>query len=148
MRLPFHRKDDNPMELKMTPMIDVIFLLLIFFVCTANFQQNEELLPTILSLPGTSAETIERPPELEDLDDIVVRLEMRGGRPEWEINGRRYGDLSDVAGVLRSIAAFRTDLPVVLDVGDDVPIERMIDLYDLCRRFGFYRVQVAAPVDV
>ena len=37
----------------MTPMIDVIFLLLIFFVCTASFQAPEQILPTNLRLPGS-----------------------------------------------------------------------------------------------
>ena len=42
-RSPFARRDS--LEIKMTPMIDVVFLLLIFFVWTASFQVVEYLLP-------------------------------------------------------------------------------------------------------
>ena len=51
-RPPYHRDDRGRLDVKMTPMIDVIFLLLIFFVSTASFQAAEETLPTNLSLPG------------------------------------------------------------------------------------------------
>ena len=37
------------LEIKMTPMIDVVFLLLVFFVWTASFQAIEYLLPSSLS---------------------------------------------------------------------------------------------------
>ena len=33
-------------ELSMTPMIDVVFLLMVFFVCTASFKAAELVLPT------------------------------------------------------------------------------------------------------
>ncbi|MEA1952290.1 MAG: biopolymer transporter ExbD, partial [Planctomycetota bacterium] len=46
MRRPsYHREGRERLDVKMTPMIDVIFLLLIFFVCTASFQMLEEVLP-------------------------------------------------------------------------------------------------------
>ena len=51
-RPPYHRDEHGRLDVKMTPMIDVIFLLLIFFVCTARFRASEEVLPTSLSLPG------------------------------------------------------------------------------------------------
>ncbi len=40
MKLPQHFSSDS-MELKMTPMIDVVFLLLIFFVWTSSFELPE-----------------------------------------------------------------------------------------------------------
>ena len=50
MRRPsvFHR-DQGALEIKMTPMIDVVFLLLVFFVWTASFHAVEYLLPSSLS---------------------------------------------------------------------------------------------------
>ena len=147
MRLPLqHRDGRRPLEVKMTPMIDVIFLLLIFFVCTASFQAAEESLPTSLSLPGTTAD-VEIEQEWEDLEEIVVKIVWRDGRPGWQINQRDLEQLGEVRAVLEAAAAVKTDLPVILDVDGKVPIEDVIDVYDVCRQIGLVRIQFAASVD-
>ncbi len=130
----------------MTPMIDVIFLLLIFFVCTASFRPPEEILPTRFSLPGTIAGDVPVDPEIEDLDEIVVKVLWRDGRAQWQINDRDYNTLAEVRAVLAAVKAVKDDLPVILDVEPAVPMENVIDLYDLCRQVGLERIQFAASV--
>ncbi len=148
MRLPHHHENDRDrLEVKMTPMIDVIFLLLIFFVCTASFQQPEEILPTNMSLPGSLGETAEVDPLQEDLDQIVVEILWRDGFAHWRINRRDYARLDEVAAVLSAAAGVQADLPVILDVEAAVPIENVIDVCDLCRRIGLEKVQFAALVE-
>ena len=132
----------------MTPMIDVIFLLLIFFVCTASFQAVEQILPTNLSLPGSIAADVPLDPELEDLDEIVVKILWHDGRASWRINSRDYVRLLDVRAVLAAAARVKIDLPVILDVDPDVPLERVIDVYDLCRQIGLEKVQFATSGEV
>ncbi len=128
----------------MTPMIDVIFLLLIFFVCTSSFQPPEEVLPTNMSLPGSTSESVQIDPLEEDLDEIVVKVMWREGGPRWEVNQRQYQQLDQVGGVLNAVAGFQADLPVILDVEGIVPMENVIDVYDLCRQIGLQRIQFAA----
>jgi len=149
MRLPgHHRNGHERLDVKMTPMIDVIFLLLIFFVCTASFQAIENVLPTNLALSGSieSAEPVD--PELLDLDEIVVKVLWMEGAIGWEINGRRYQRLDEVAAVLKAVADLRRDLPVILDVDGRVSIENVLDVYDRCRQIGLERVQFAASADL
>ena len=149
MRRPsYHRDDQGRLEVKMTPMIDVIFLLLIFFVCTASFQVVEEVLPTNLSLPGGTDTKVEIDPLEEDLDEITVKVFLRGNGPAWQINGRDYHRLEQVGAVLRAAAKIKFDLPVILDVDADVPIEYVIDACDLCRQIGLERIQFAVSSDV
>jgi len=131
----------------MTPMIDVIFLLLIFFVCTASFEAAEEVLPTRFSLPGTVDAQVEVEPEWADLDEIIVRLIWEEGHLRWQINQRDYGRLEEVGAVLEAMANVKIDLPVILDVDGDVPLEHVIDVYDLCREIGLQRVQFAVSAD-
>ena len=147
-RPPYHRDDQGRLEVKMTPMIDVIFLLLIFFVCTASFQVVEGVLPTNLSLPGSVKTEIEIDPLEEDLDEITVKIFQRGDRPGWQVNGRDYDRLEQVGAVLRAAAEIKIDLPVILDVDAEVPIEDVIDAYDLCRQIGLKRIQFAVSSDV
>ena len=145
MRIPFrHKNERQSLEIAMTPMIDVIFLLLIFFISTSSFQPPEEVLPTNMSLPGSSSETVAIDPLEEDLDEIVVKVLWRDGRPRWEVNQRRYEQLGQVGAVLSAVAGFQADLPVILDVEGVVPMENVIDVYDLCRRIGLQRIQFAA----
>ena len=145
-RPPYHRDGQGRLDVKMTPMIDVIFLLLIFFVCTASFQAEEQSLPASLALPGTTSDVpIEQ--EWQDLEEIVVRILWRQRQPAWQINQRDLHGLEEVRAVLRAAAVVQLDLPVILDVEPDVPIEHVIDVYDVCRQIGLPRIQFAASVD-
>ena len=65
------------LEIKMTPMIDVVFLLLVFFVWTASFQAVEYLLPSSLSQKQGSGQTVnldQPPPEIEFEDTFSKHL--------------------------------------------------------------------------
>lgn len=139
------RRDD--LALSMTPMIDVIFLLLVFFVCTASFRPPEQSLPTQVSLPGS--EPADTPPdeEFEDLDDLVVKVLWLKTRPAWELNNRQYGSLGEVRTVLEAAQRVQPGLPVILNVRPEVPMNHVIDIYDLCRLVGLARVQFAASAE-
>jgi biopolymer transport protein ExbD len=147
-RPPCHHQQRGQLDVKMTPMIDVIFLLLIFFVCTASFRSPEKVLPTRLSLPGAVPSDVQPDPDQLDLEKIVVDLLWRNvagtWRAQWQINDRDYRRLADVRTVLAAVKQVKSDLPVILDVEPNVPMEDVIDLYDLCREVGLGRVQFAA----
>ncbi len=127
----------------MTPMIDVVFQLMIFFICTASFQAAEEFLPSNLAIAsGTSTPSpIEVQPELER---IVVRATYVDGKTNWVVNDRSCATSAEVRQVLRAVAEIDRTLPVVLDVADAVPLGDMIDVYDLSRLAGFEKIQFAA----
>lgn len=147
MRLPLaHRRDSAQLDVKMTPMIDVIFLLLTFFICTTSFRAAEEALPTNLLAAGTGRVELPPDPELEELEEVVVRVLWEEQRPRWEINEQKLGALSDVRVVLAPLAQVQRNLPVVLRVAGEVPLGALIDVYDLCRQLGFERIQFAAGV--
>ena len=130
-------------SINMTPMIDVVFQLMIFFICTASFQLGEELLPTSLAITGgtTPAATVEVDP---DLERIIVRGESSEDGTTWTVNDRPCPSLIEVEQMLRAIAEIDVTLPVILDVGADVPLGDMIDVYDLCRLATFEKIQFAA----
>ncbi len=147
-RPPYHRDQRGRLEVKMTPMIDVIFLLLIFFVCTASFR-SEEILPTRLSIRGAIQSDVQPDPLEEDFDEIVVMVLWLENRPRWQINDVDYDELDDVGAVLAAIKnQVRADLPVILDVEPAVPMEHVIDVYDLCRTIGLENVQFAARAGI
>ena len=147
MRLPSRQDDRERMQLRMTPMIDVIFLLLIFFVCTASFQPPEQWLPTPFSLPGSVSEAPPLEEDVEELEQVVVHLFGPGSSPRWQVNERPCRTLEELAAALLQLARIDTRLPVILDPEPQVPVGEVIQSYDLARTAGFQRVQFAARAE-
>ncbi|MGQ9820826.1 MAG: ExbD/TolR family protein [Thermogutta sp.] len=135
------------LDLPMTPMIDVVFQLIIFFLCTTSFQPLELRLPSPLNLPGSLGEAAAVPPELEHLTAVVIRLGRANGATVFTLNQQRYATLDDIRHKLHDLASIRRDVPVILDPAGDVAVAEVIHLYDLCRAEGFSRIQFAAPVE-
>lgn len=132
----------KPVELRMTPVIDVIFLLLVFFVCTANFSPLEEILPMNTTVPG-SVEVDSVFPDPVNLDVVVIKIAF-DQEPSWQIEGHQHTTLHDVQTLLQSIQNVKEDIPVIIESADNVPMESVIDVYDVCRRVGLSRIQFAA----
>lgn len=129
----------------MTPLIDVVFLLLIFFICTASFQIAESVLPTSLEAAGSTETDIQVDVDPQ-LDRVIVKLTLRAGRVSWVVNDRPYASLGEVRSVLKQVALVDNSLPVIVDAEGIVPLGDVIDVYDICRLSGFDKIQFAAPV--
>lgn len=146
MRIPstyLHSRTGHDNEV-MTPMIDVVFLLLIFFVCAAAGQVRESLLPAEMTAPGHVE--ISQPTEREPWI-VEVWLALRSddsGQTVVEMNGRRFPDVKAIAEPLRSLAELSPENPVILDIGPQIAMRDVIAAYDLCRAVGFESVNFAA----
>ena len=132
----------KPAELNMTPMIDVIFLLLVFFVCTANFLPPEEILPMDMTLPGSVPAEVVLPDPV-NLDTVLVQI-LAGDELRWQVEGNLCTSLLEVQNILRLIRDIKPDIPVIIASADSVPMEKVIDLYDVCRLTGLSRIQFSA----
>ena len=132
----------------MTPMIDVVFLLLIFFVWTASFHAIEYDLPSqVLSLEasgqGQQVDVIE-----QDFGKVEVEIEYFENRPLWTINGQPTDRWNEVERKMQQVAGIKTDVPVVIDPAGPVPLGVVIDVYDLSLAVGFEDIQFVAPAPV
>ncbi len=138
------------MEIKMTPMIDVVFLLLVFFVWTASFQIVEQILPSSLSaVSGTEPSNTNTPPPPErDFPDVVIRITWNGGSPRWQLNDVTVDSLQQVKAQLQTIVEIKADAPVILHPDREVPLGHVIDVYDASRVLGFEKVQFAASEEI
>lgn len=128
----------------MTPMIDVVFLLLVFFVWTASFQINEQVMPSQLSQAAGSdpVETTEVP-ESADFDNLIIRISMNEDAPAWKVNDQPFDNVDAVKQQLRAIADINTDAPVILFPEQDVPLEHIMAAWDGAKLSGFAKVQFA-----
>jgi len=139
----YQRGERGRLDVTMTPMIDVVFLLLVFFVATASFQAVEQMLPTSVTRFGAGAEAAQVDPQTADMGKLVIEVLWRDGRSVWQINGVVYQSLDEVRRVLVATVRIQPDIPVILDVEGAVPMEDVIDVYDLCRSVSLAKVQFA-----
>jgi biopolymer transport protein ExbD len=145
MRIPSQHLRTDHASVAMTPMIDVVFLLLIFFVCAAAGSIQEAVLATDLASSGAvPADADPQPREPWELE-IRLRLERDPvSRSTFaDMHGTRYDDFASLEQQLAALAAIDPSNPVILDVGPRVPWGPVIDLYDRCRRAGLTTVNFA-----
>jgi biopolymer transport protein ExbD len=135
------------MDVTMTPMIDVVFLLLIFFIWTASFRIVEQLLPSSLVSAAGSDAASDVDLEAVDLENVLIRIGWRDQRPSWQVNDQPAADLAAVRRTLDAVAAIRTDLPVVIDPDAEVPLGHVIDVYDASRLAGFDTIHFTASAE-
>jgi biopolymer transport protein ExbD len=133
------------MELKMTPMIDVVFLLLIFFLWTSSFEQPEFDLPSALAEPpaGLSEDQpSDAPPPA--IDELVVTIAGDPAAPRLALNGNPLASVEVLADRLAEVVALGAQPPVIVDPLPEMPMDVVIEVYDLARGVGLDRVLFAA----
>ena len=133
----------------MTPMIDVVFLLLIFFICTASFQIIEHNLPSQVQLAvpsGTSLVNSEV--ATEDIEPVLLKIDWRNDKPVWSVSGQSCADLLAVKQKLDALATIDSSVPIIVDVEAPVPFGIAIDAYDVSRNMGFSEIQFAADASI
>ena len=151
MKLPLQvLRNRSPLEIQMTPLIDVVFLLLVFFVWTAGGRIAEKWLPSSVSTqspPSASdgATNDEPPPPPEaDFERIVVRVVRTDAGLLWSVNQTPVASLDAAGKQLVDIARINADVPVVLHPDGEVPLHAVVAAYDVARRAGFAKVSMAA----
>ncbi|MBP8604778.1 MAG: biopolymer transporter ExbD [Phycisphaerae bacterium] len=126
----------------MTPMIDVIFLLLTFFVLTAEFQKPEHTLPFSLRKTGTHAaavpnETVKiyiKSQQNTCLIDIDNRLEIT-----LDAQNPQQGLLM-LAQNIQQITENFGAVPIELYCQDSVLWDYVVKIYDVLYALGAYSI--------
>lgn len=130
------------MQTAMTPLIDVVFQLLIFFICASTGHMKELLLPTDFragSIGAAANPEVEKP-----LGEVWIRLKRADGQTIAFLEGREFRDLGQLEATLRTLAAAATEIPVILDIAGEVRLGDVIQVYDACRAARFRSVNFAA----
>ncbi len=113
---------DTDVEVSMTPMIDVVFQLLIYFLVT--FSTAEVLSFLDISRPAPdAAQEAQSPPA-----DMIRIAVMENG---YAINGRDVGD-EELKVLLERLAAVSTKQTVLVNCDDQSFHGRLVDILDLC----------------
>ncbi len=141
-------RERGSVEIMMTPMIDVVFLLLVFFLATSSFDKPEQLLPGGISqaakpIIGAGAENVLPPELVRELDDCIIRILAQGrenGEPTYTLNGTPVVDLGALNERMKSILTIRQDIPVIVDPDASITMDIAITVYDAARSMGGQQV--------
>jgi biopolymer transport protein ExbD len=142
MKAVYHRENSRRPDVMMTPMIDVVFLLLVFFLATASFDRVEQILPSgaveSAQQPAAGGTASPTEPQASDVDEIVVRLAMTPGSAlEISLNDQRLSTVDELLSRLAALIKIRQDVPVIIDPVHELPTEQVIEIYDQIRSVGF-----------
>ncbi len=152
--------EDNPVSLNVTAMVDIIFCLCLFFMCSFHFKQTQGRIESWLPqnagpAPGPSDALLE---EIR----VVLRYEPASGGTVLRFGGRELGVLSkkdEREALLRTLGDLaleargdharldRTkDVPVIIDAMPLVPWADVIAVMNTCKDRGLDRIEFAAPL--
>jgi len=140
-------REKPKMQLSLTSMIDVIFLLLIYFVVTSNFIEDEGVI--VAALPGAGG-VAQAPP-----DEIVQKIEIYLVAPDPEspdvaINIARQLDLGNDFSRLKAeldglTGTYGTDSPVHIIPEGPVRWQHVVNAFNQAKRAGYTKIQFAKP---
>lgn len=128
-------KNEN-VGFQITPMIDVVFLLLCFFVTSQIFAQWE----TEIDITLPTAKTGQTPQRLPG--EIIVNVMQDG---TTVVNGRVL-DEAELGSMLKRLAGLFPGQPVLLRADKGTVYENVIRVLDLCRRADIWNISFATGV--
>lgn len=128
------RRDSQLVEMQMGPMIDMVFLLLVFFMVTAKPIKQESDIS--LGLPGTVAaeESVDLPDEqrvrIEDDGSVVLNDSTLGAPGDATLDAlvatlKRFKESAD---------ANKSEALVTLDAADGTSHQRIVDVLNACAK--------------
>jgi biopolymer transport protein ExbD len=126
----------EPPHVDITPLIDVVFLMLIFFMVSTTFDKQTQLK---VDLPQASAtDTSEEMP-----DKIDITIDAKG---QFYVNERELvtHDAETLRRTLKKIAAERTDLPILVSGDKSAPLQSMMTVLDIAGQLGMTRLSFIA----
>lgn len=148
------RKSEGGVDLDMTPMIDVVFQLIIFFVVTlktADTVNPDIVLEYGKNGPQLKADEYKIPPVTIEVKRYKRPTDFlrKAGRPTGRIisiNGSIMS-LDQLRAMLRQIASRRgTNFPLLIRADKDAPHEDVRAVMNVCNEIGIWQVSFLAMV--
>ena len=141
---------DNPVAINITAMVDVIFCLCLFFMCSFHFKQLQGKIESWLPkdrgvFQGPATEIVK--------DEICIVLLWDAGRSavirklhQQQPVGTDDELMRDVLQIADGYRKAGNDkFPLVIDAEPDVPWQEVVHVMDLCKRHGIERLEFGAP---
>jgi len=131
------RRDNNlkQVDVNLTPLIDVVFLLLIFFMVSTTFDKQSQLQITLPE--ANSSDTSEKLPEFVDISINAKGL--------YFVNQQELvkSDAKTLKNLLKQTINGNTDLPIVISADGMAPHQSVITVLDVASQLGLNKMTFA-----
>ncbi len=133
MRLSVRTREEPVVNL--TSLIDVVLLLLIFFMVSTSFVKDARI---NLALPEASVDAVAAPP----VDRIEVTITADG---KYWVNGRELinAQADTLRAALEEVSAGTTDIPLTISADADARHQLFVTALDQAGQLGFSGVSIA-----
>jgi biopolymer transport protein ExbD len=134
--MKFYNNKERALSIEITPLIDIVFLLVIFFVVTSKIETNQYL---TLDLPESESFAS----ALSNNSQNIILLESG----VLIINNQEFS-MADIDKLMAGVAAtFSKSEVVVLSIESKAYHEWVINLMDGLQRLGFQNIQIKTYTD-
>lgn len=125
----FRRQKLDDVSVNLTPLIDVVFLLLIFFMVSTTFTKENRL---TLELPEADGERVTE----QEPDALEIVIDQQG---HYAINGRAVTspDLETLKAAIGELSRGNTGLPVIITSDANTPYQAVVRAMDAAGQMGF-----------
>jgi biopolymer transport protein ExbD len=132
--LNFRRQRLEEVSVNLTPLIDVVFLLLIFFMVSTTFTRETQL---SIDLPEASGQPRETP-EVQ----IEILIDEKG---QYRVNGRGLVDqrIRTLQAAIYKISAGDTTIPMIISADADSSHQSVVRAMDAAGKMGFVHLSIA-----
>ena len=131
--MKFKRQRKEPLAVNLTPLIDVVFLLLIFFMVSTSFTDLSEL---VVNLPEAKGEP--RQTEANGLEIVITATD------DMFLNGTPFpADDKNLRLILVEKAGARRDIPVSIIADADTRHAMVVMSMDTVSQLGFKQLSIS-----
>ena len=113
-------------SIELTPIIDMVFLLLIFFLVATTFQQEEREMQIALPFAGSAA------PISTILQDIIINVDADGKI----ILGGRFIEIQELRSIITAAMKNNPDQKVTIRGDRGTPYANIVSVLDICKQAG------------
>ncbi|KFX67941.1 biopolymer transporter ExbD [Pseudomonas taeanensis MS-3] len=133
--MKFRRKPRENVEINLASLIDVVFILLLFFVVTTTFTRETQLK---VDLPEAASGT---PPEQTELKQLEVLIAADGS---YSLNGRQLlkSSLDSLIAALQKESEGDNSLPLTISADAKTPHQAVITAMDAAGKLGFAHLRI------
>jgi biopolymer transport protein ExbD len=135
---------DNPVAINVVPMVDVIFCLCVFFMCSFKFKQLEgkfdSWLPKNKGDKGT-------PVEIQEIR-VAMFWDVEKQKVRRQFGTRVVDEDLQLESLIKSAhddfkAMNKPDAPVIIDGDPRVPWKDVIDVVNICKKLSIDNIEFA-----
>ncbi|MCU1716604.1 ExbD/TolR family protein [Pseudomonas sp. 5P_3.1_Bac2] len=133
--MKFRRKPRENVEINLASLIDVVFILLLFFVVTTTFTRETQLR---VDLPEAASGT---PPEQTELKQLEILIAADGS---YALNGQALlkSDLETLMAALSKESDGDNSLPLIISADGQTPHQAVVTAMDAAGKLGFAHLRM------